>query len=173
MTREEREFCEDNSISIEKFLNDNFIMMNQSVKKNKKNRRWRIKHSEIMVLDNIIKVPIPFAIRYKELISIGKLIIVRDDFGFFQCYINPRIIVESYALGGLEKRLHDLIEDINELDLENVKIRRTLSKRIADLQENIRIINHFNGSETLQNTYNLIESQEKIVLKRVDKKINL
>ena len=75
------EFCEDNAISIEKFLQDNFSLESYVFKKNPKNKRWRIKHNEIAGWYNVIPVSLMFAYRYKHLVLTGKLIIVRDDFG--------------------------------------------------------------------------------------------
>ena len=86
------EFCEDNAISIEKFLQDNFSLARYIPKKNSKNKKWRIKHNEIAGWINIIPVSLMFAHRYKHFVLTGKLLIVRDDYGKYCVYINPRII---------------------------------------------------------------------------------
>lgn len=162
MKKEERDYCKYYAISIEKFLSDNFCYQ---ITNNAK-RKWKIKHREIMTLDNVLPVPLGFSFRYKELLSMGKLVIVMDDYGFFKCYINPRIIMESYYLEELENELEALLKSDS---LNNQKAIIILKQKIADLQENIRIINHFKGTKTLENVYNILEKGKGIQLKRVEK----
>ena len=153
------EFCEDNAISIEKFLHDNFNLESYIPKKNSKNRRWRIKHNEIAGWYNVIPVSIMFAHRYKHLVLTGKLVIVRDDYGKYTAYINPRIIQESQQLGELQTMLQQIEEEPESFDnvLKMVETKRQLVEKINDLEENIRIIKHFNGEESLEYTMGIIK----------------
>ena len=128
------EFCEDHAIKISKFLNDNF----EKEQDNKSKKRRRIKHSEIMGLQNIVPVSLFFAYRYKELVLTGKLIIVIDDYGKYAVYINPRIIASVTMFETLQKLLS---ENDSRVDV---------SKEIKDILENIRIIKHFKGEESLE-----------------------
>lgn len=153
---EDLDFCEDNSISIMKFLSDNFLLDNFEVKKNSKNKRWRLKHKELVGWPNLIIVPIPFAIRYKELVKIGKLIVVKDDFGIFKVYINPHIIIECAKLGELEEQLKAF--DGHLLDESEQIERGILEAKIADLYENIRMVQHFNGDASLDYTEGIFEA---------------
>ncbi len=169
--QEEMEFCEDNAISIEKFVSDNFVLMDYAKKKNKRNRKWRVKHEELGGMPNIITVPIPFAHRYKELVASGKLIVVRDGFGKYRVYINPRIIVESAKLNYLEnclQELNDGMSQSNEYEIQYIE------GRIASIKENIRIIKHFNDglypSYTDDIMKNLCDKDEPMIRKRVDSK---
>lgn len=170
--KEELEFCEDYAVSIEKFLSDCFILEKFEIKKNNKNRKWRIKHSEIRCLANIIQVPIPFAYRYKELVGIGKLIIVRDDFGLYKVYINPKIISESYKLRIMEKRLEDLkLRD--ELSKNDMCLLEFLENEINDLREDIRLVRHFKGEEDLIKTHEMIDTYEEEVLGMSRKRVEI
>lgn len=140
--QEEIEFCEDNAISIEKFVSENFVLTEYTTRKNKKNRKWRVKHEELTGMPNIITVPIPFAHRYKELVASGKLIIVKDGFGKYKVYINPRIIIESSKLDYLEECLENLQSSIAKSSESEIEY---IERRIASIEENIRIIKHFNN----------------------------
>lgn len=172
------DFCEDNAISIAKFLQDNFSIKSYIPKFNVKKKKWRIKHNEISGWINVIPVSLKFAYRYKHLVLTGKLVIVQDDFGKFCVYINPRIIQESFQLKELQILLQEL--DANDLEFyENaIKIaefKRQLVGKIQDIEENIRIIKHFNGDDSLEytmNIMNLLDEPDNNVRKRkiVEKK---
>lgn len=151
---EDLDFCEDNCISIDKFLSDNFSLDTFGEKKNAKNRRWRLKHKELIGWPSLIIVPIPFAIRYKELVKMGKLVVVKDDFGIFKVYINPHIILESAILKELEEQLKSFEGRI--LTEEEALEKAVLEAKIADLYENIRIIEHFHGGNSLDYTEGLV-----------------
>ncbi len=151
---EDFDFCECNAISIIKFLSDNFSLGNFGVKKNARNRHWRLKHKELAGWPGLIIVPIPFAVRYKELVKMGKLIVVKDDYGFFKVYINPHIILECSKLPELEEQLKGFEGRI--LDADEQMGKELLESEIADLYENIRIIQHFHGSDSLDYTEGLI-----------------
>ncbi len=173
------EFCEDNAISIEKFLQDNFSLESYVFKKNPKNKRWRIKHNEIAGWYNVIPVSLMFAYRYKHLVLTGKLIIVRDDFGKYCVYINPRIIQESQQLTELQDKLKQIDEDIESFDnvFNIVETKRNLMAKINDIEENIRIIKHFNGNDSLEYTSNIMnileETNHTRTRKRLEKNDNM
>ena len=170
--KEELEFCENYAISIEKFLSDCFILTKFETKKNNRNRKWRVKHSEISDLVNVIQVPIPFAYRYKELVGIGKLIVVRDDFGLYKVYINPKIISESYKLRITERRLEELkLRD--ELSKNDRILLEFLENEINDLREDIRLIRHFKGEEDLIKTHEMIDTYEGEVLGMSRKRVEI
>lgn len=170
--KEELEFCENYAISIEKFLSDCFILTKFETKKNNRNRKWRVKHSEISDLVNVIQVPIPFAYRYKELVGIGKLIVVRDDFGLYKVYINPKIISESYKLRITERRLEELkLRD--ELSKNDMILLEFLENEINDLREDIRLIRHFKGEEDLIKTHEMIDTYEGEVLGMSRKRVEI
>ena len=170
--KEELEFCENYAISIEKFLSDCFILTKFETKKNNRNRKWKVKHSEISDLVNVIQVPIPFAYRYKELVGIGKLIVVRDDFGLYKVYINPKIISESYKLRITERRLEELkLRD--ELSKNDRILLEFLENEINDLREDIRLIRHFKGEEDLIKTHEMIDTYEGEVLGMSRKRVEI
>ena len=170
--KEELEFCENYAISIEKFLSDCFILTKFETKKNNRNRKWKVKHSEISDLVNVIQVPIPFAYRYKELVGIGKLIVVRDDFGLYKVYINPKIISESYKLRITEKKLEELkLRD--ELSKNDRILLEFLENEINDLREDIRLIRHFKGEEDLIKTHEMIDTYEGEVLGMSRKRVEI
>ena len=128
----EVEFCEDNAISIGKFMSDNFSVLTYPSKKDKRNKKNRLKHDGIKDWPNVVGVSLHFACRNKILVLTGKIIIVKDDFGAYRAYINPLIIMQHY-------------DDYNE----NKVMTEQLIKEEA---ENIRLINHFNGKEELTNS---------------------
>lgn len=88
-------FFEDNCISVEKFLDmisvSNGIILESKTRKGKKSR---IKHSQLRVLPGVINVPLNFAHRSKELVSCGKVLIVRDNYGVYRAYLNPKVICD-------------------------------------------------------------------------------
>ena len=147
------EFCEDNAIKVSKFLNDNFERQQEN---NKSKKRRRIKHSEISSFQNIVPVSLFFAYRYKELVYTGKLVIVVDDYGKYAVYVNPRIIASATMFETLQKLL-------GEND-SNVQI----SEEIKDILENIRIIRHFKGEESIEYSQRSFKTLSRIRMK--DKK---
>ena len=160
--KEELEFCENYAISIEKFLSDCFILTKFETKKNNRNRKWRVKHSEISDLVNVIQVPIPFAYRYKELVGIG----------LYKVYINPKIISESYKLRITERRLEELkLRD--ELSKNDRILLEFLENEINDLREDIRLIRHFKGEEDLIKTHEMIDTYEGEVLGMSRKRVEI
>lgn len=169
------EFCEDYAISIEKFLQDNFNLESYVPKLNSKKRKWRIKHNEIAGWYNIVPVSLMFAHRYKNLVLTGKLVIVRDDFGKYTVYINPRIIQESHQLAELQTRLQQIEDNPEVFDdtLRMVEVKRQLIEKINDIEENLRIIKHFNGEASLEYTMgimNLMSGDKNFQrVRRVDK----
>ncbi|MFR5856220.1 MAG: hypothetical protein ACLUFU_00235 [Bacilli bacterium] len=133
MVREEiLEFCEYYKISIKKFIKENYGIFNDEV-------RNRIKHEDISGFVNLIPVSLFFAYRYRNLVATGKLVIVEDDYHKYSIYINPRIIRESIKMYTLKEELEALNED-NKEDLLQIEY---LLKIIRDLEENQRIIKHF------------------------------
>ena len=161
--KEVYEFCEDNAITISKFLQDNFEVEIYPSKTERKKKKNRIKHDGIKGMLNVIMVPKSFAYRYKELVRMGKIIVVRDDFGEYQAYINPRVIAYCCNYNGLDNFYYDNLEIV-------------LKKVLDNYVEDMRLINHFSGNETfgksrrLYSTYDELEKKEnnKVVRKRVE-----
>ncbi len=150
------EFLEDNAISISKFLQDNFSIESYVPKYNQKKKKWRIKHNEIAGWINVIPVSMKFAHRYKHLVLTGKLVVVQDDYGKYCVYINPRVIRESCELAELQTLLGELEENFEPDAIRMVEARRQVSEKIEDIEENIRIIKHFNGEESLDYTMGIM-----------------
>ena len=168
LSEEIREFCLYNAISIEKFLNENFSIEKYVPKFNERKKKWRVKHNEITGWLNVIPVSLKFAFRYKHLVLMGKLVIVRDDYGKFNVYINPRIIQESQELGVLYRKLQEIEQypDIFMDAFNMVEYKQQLSEKIADLEENLRIIRHFHGEESLEYTSGLMNLIPEVKLMR-------
>lgn len=162
------EFCEYYAISIEKFLNENFSIEKYVPKFNERKKKWRVKHSEIAGWLNVIPVSLKFAFRYKHLVLTGKLVIVRDDYGKFNVYVNPRIIQESQELGVLHQKLRELEESPEMFDdaFKVVEFKQQLVEKIADLEENLRIIKHFHGDESLEYTSGIMNLIPEVKLSR-------
>lgn len=150
------EFLEDNAISISKFLQDNFSIESYVPKYNQKKKKWRIKHNEIAGWINVIPVSMKFAHRYKHLVLTGKLVVVQDDYGKYCVYINPRVIRESCELAELQTLLGELEENFEPDAIRMVEARRQVAEKIEDIEENIRIIKHFNGEESLDYTMGIM-----------------
>ena len=150
------EFLEDNAISISKFLQDNFSIESYVPKYNQKKKKWRIKHNEIAGWINVIPVSMKFAHRYKHLVLTGKLVVVQDDYGKYCVYINPRVIRESCELAELQTLLGELEENFESDAIRMVEARRQVAEKIEDIEENIRIIKHFNGEESLDYTMGIM-----------------
>lgn len=168
------EFLEDNAISIEKFLQENFSIESYIPKFNSKKKKWRIKHNEIAGWYNVIPVSMKFAYRYKHLVLTGKLVVVQDDFGKYCVYVNPRIIQESCELAELQAILHELEDNMEPDTIRMVEAKRQVAEKIHGLEENVRIIKHFNGEESLEYTMgimNLLDESKNLsrARRRVEK----
>lgn len=150
------EFLEDNAISIQKFLQENFSIESYVPKFNSKKKKWRIKHNEIAGWINVIPVSMKFAYRYKHLVLTGKLVVVQDDYGKYCVYINPRVIRESCELAELQSILQELEENFEPDTIRMVEARRQVTEKIRDIEENVRIIKHFNGEESLDYTMGIM-----------------
>ena len=156
------EFCEDHKISIRKFLQENY-----SIIPSNSTKRYRIRHKEIAGFANLIPVSMFFAYRYPELVASGKLVVVEDDYHKYNVYINPRIIGESLELQELEDELKNLDEDLAE-DLVQINL---LLRKIADLKENVSIINHFHGENENAKALNLYQKGKDLGLTRTKKRL--
>lgn len=154
------EFCDFHKISIKKFLQENYSIIPSSSPK-----RYRIRHKEIAGFANLIPVSMFFAYRYRELVGSGKLVIVEDDYHKYNVYINPRIIGESLELQELEEELKDLNKDLAE-DLIQINL---LLRKIADLKENVSIINHFHGEDENARALSLFQKGRDLGLTRTRK----
>lgn len=155
------EFCEDYKISIRKFLQENYSIIPSSSTK-----RYRIRHKEIAGFANLIPVSMFFAYRYPELVASGKLVVVEDDYHKFNVYINPRIIGESLELQELEDQLNTLYEDT----VDNLIQINLLLRKIAELKENITLINHFHGIDEEIKAQSLFQKGRDLGLTRERKK---
>lgn len=155
------EFCEDHKISIRKFLQENY-----SIIPSNSTKRYRIRHKEIAGFANLIPVSMFFAYRYPELVASGKLVAVEDDYHKFNVYINPRIIGESLELQELEDQLNTLDEDT----VDNLIQINLLLRKIAELKENITLINHFHGIDEEIKAQSLFQKGRDLGLTRKRKK---
>ena len=155
------EFCEDHKISIRKFLQENY-----SIIPSNSTKRYRIRHKEIAGFANLIPVSMFFAYRYPELVASGKLVAVEDDYHKFNVYINPRIIGESLELQELEDQLNTLYEDT----VDNLIQINLLLRKIAELKENITLINHFHGIDEEIKAQSLFQKGRDLGLTRERKK---
>ena len=156
------EFCEDYSISIKKFLQENY-----SIIPSNSSKRYRIRHKEIVGFANLIPVSLFFAYRYPELVASGKLVIVEDDYHKFNVYVNPRIIGESLEIQELEDELNTLDENLTE-DLIQINL---LLRKIADLKENESIIKHFHGESENAKSLKLFQMGKDLGLARTRKRL--
>ena len=107
-----------------------------------------------------------FAYRYPELVASGKLVAVEDDYHKFNVYINPRIIGESLELQELEDQLNTLDEDT----ADNLIQINLLLRKIAELKENITLINHFHGIDEEIKAQSLFQKGRDLGLTRERKK---
>ena len=155
------EFCEDHKISIRKFLQENY-----SIIPSNSTKRYRIRHKEIAGFANLIPVSMFFAYRYPELVASGKLVAVEDDYHKFNVYINPRIIGESLELQELEDQLNTLYEDT----VDNLIQINLLLRKIAELKENVTLINHFHGIDEEIKAQSLFQKGRDLGLTRERKK---
>ena len=155
------EFCEDYKISIRKFLQENY-----SIIPSNSTKRYRIRHKEIAGFANLIPVSMFFAYRYPELVASGKLVVVEDDYHKFNVYINPRIIGESLELQELEDQLNTLYEDT----VDNLIQINLLLRKIAELKENVTLINHFHGIDEEIKAQSLFQKGRDLGLTRERKK---
>ena len=155
------EFCEDHKISIRKFLQENY-----SIIPSNSTKRYRIRHKEIAGFANLIPVSMFFAYRYPELVASGKLVVVEDDYHKFNVYINPRIIGESLELQELEDQLNTLDEDT----VDNLIQINLLLRKIAELKENVTLINHFHGIDEEIKAQSLFQKGRDLGLTRERKK---
>ena len=166
-----REFCEDTGyISIQKFLHKCFDVKKESIKVNNSHRRWRLKHKEIIGLSNlIVPISLKFAIRYRELVEIGKILIVKDEYGKFKAYYNPKRIMNLCIKANLEEeliKLHHTIYSLNDLAVAVEQIKY-LTNMIESMEEDERIIKHFGGANAIDYCENLVDNCQKVRKKDV------
>ena len=145
------EFCEKNAISIENFLKDNLSFYDYVPESNKKSL---LKHDDIERWYNVIPVSLLFAFRFSDLVLSKKLLIVEDSLGRYQVYINPCIIEEAYELEGLKKQLEQIDSNFQDYSnvLHSVEVKRQLLEKINEIEENLKLIKHFNGEGSIERT---------------------
>lgn len=145
------EFCEKNAISMDNFLKDNVCMYDYVPESGKKRL---LKHKDIERWYNVIPVSLLFAFRFSDLVLSKKLLIVEDSLGRYQVYINPCIIEESYELESLRAQLEQInsnFQDYNDV-LRSVEVKRQLLEKINEIEENLKLIKHFNGEGSIERT---------------------
>jgi hypothetical protein len=158
-----KNFYEEHSISIRKFLMDNFDG-DFKVGRKDNGRKWRIKHSEIEILPYVVPISIKFAIRYVELVERGYIIIVRDEFGKSQVYLNPRMLKNIALKPFLENELKELEKPFNDLTQVGhiYEKKMYIYTKIEEINEIERIMHHFRGDETLEYTNSLGNAMKKV-----------
>ncbi len=92
-------FCNAYAISIRKFIRENYSLM-ENVSEDEMSKKSKLKHNYLGNLPCVVGVPLPFAIRNKELVANGTLLIVKDDYKMYHAYLNPRILTVDYELEG-------------------------------------------------------------------------
>ena len=140
ISKELKDFREYYAVSIHSFLKDCFVKSETNEKQG-----WRVKHSEIAFLPLTVPVSLKFAFRYEELVANGKILIVKDDFGKYQAYVNPKIIICLNKKQSLEQQLKELrkpFKDLHEIKTHMDQIIQ-VSQSIESIEEDERIINHF------------------------------
>jgi hypothetical protein len=149
MDKELRVFLESNAISIRKFLQDNYDFC-EKPKTEEKKKRWRLKHQEIKFLPNLVSVALGFCKRYPDLVYQGKLVIVKDEFGLYACYVNPRIIKDI-------PQEEDLIEHLKEMGLDDSIPEDTvfIEKKLKQITEMKKIVSCFHGDTEVAYVNNL------------------
>ena len=161
-----REFCEDTGyISIQKFLHKCFEVESESDKVNNSHRKWRLKHKEIEDLSKlIVPISLKFAMRYRELVEIGKIIIVKDEYGKFKAYYNPKRIMNLCTKENLKEeliKLHHTIFGLSDLATAVEQIKY-LTSMIESMEEDERIIKHFGGTNAINYCENIVGNCQKV-----------
>lgn len=158
-----KDFCEYYAISINKFLQDNFDMFYVKEKVNKKNKRWRIKHSEIENLPLVVPVSLKFAMYYEEFVESGKIIIVRDQFGKYQAYINPNVIIylnQRELLEEEKKEIEKKSYDFNDLQ-KAYDYKNAVENSIDLIEQDERIIKYFSGEDAIEYSKSIYEIEKE------------
>lgn len=167
VSEELRDFCEFHAISINKFLQNIFVREKYEQKYNNRNRKWKIRHSEIKDFPLIVPISIHFAHRYPELVSMGKIIIVCDEIHKYQAYINPKIIIQLSHREKLEEELREIKKRVYGLqDLEQgYQALTVIRQQLESIAEDERIIKHFVGEGSIDYSQNMGEqiTQRKLV----------
>ncbi len=157
MDKDMRVFLESICVTIRKFIEDNYDVY-YDTDFSKDNKKWRLKHQEITHLPNIVPVPLGFCKRYADLVYQGKIIIVKDEFGRYESYVNPRLIKELPAE-------QDLISYLKDLGIDGVKTSEEVTKReLHQMAETKKILRSFNGEEQIvyvNNLNNVIRRERK------------
>ncbi len=159
ISKELKEFREYYAISIHTFLKECFVKNDTNEKRN-----WRVKHSEISFLPLTVPVSLKFAFRYEELVANGKILIVKDDFGKYQAYVNPKIIICLNKKRLLEQELKELkkpFHNLQELKSHADQINQ-VSQSIESIEEDERIINHFLGKDAIEYSRNVCSDLEEV-----------
>ena len=158
-----KDFCEYYAISINKFLQDNFDMFYVEEKVNKKNKRWRIKHSEIENLPRVVPVSLKFAMYYEEFVESGKIIIVRDEFGKYQAYINPQVIIYLNKKEFLEQKKEEVEKTTYNLcDLKQAyDYKNNIDNKLDLIEQDERIIKYFSGEDAIEYSKSIYEIEKE------------
>lgn len=168
LSKETLEFCDYYAIGIRKFLKDNYSIESYLPKYNKKNKEWKVKHAEIAFLALVIPIPLQFCMRYPELVDMGKIIIVRDEFNKYQAYINPNLIMNLCNREMYERQLINLSKKVFRLnEVENgLDEFFNIQDRLASMEEDERIIRHFSGNNSIEYCKSVTKHHNEINLGR-------
>ena len=159
ISKELKDFREYYAVSIHSFLKECFVKSDTKGKSS-----WRVKHSEIAFLPLTVPVSLKFAFRYEELVANGKILIVKDDFGKYQAYVNPKIIICLNKKHLLEQELKELkkpFHDLQELKSHMDQIIQ-VSQSIESIEEDERIINHFLGKDAIEYSRHVCSDLEEV-----------
>ena len=167
-------FYEDHNISIRKYLNDYFETTFE-IKLNNKGKKWRISHSEIDFLPLVVPISALFSMRYIELVEKGLILVVKDEFGKNQTYINPKYLMETLKEDEYIEELKKQEKPFYEIDeiLMRYATKKYYLKKLSEIEETKRIVRHFKKESTLEYLNSLKEGvDDELSYKEERKRIN-
>ena len=150
--KELKDFYQMHYIGIRKLLNSSYDVSYPPKKdSNRYKKKEKISHDDIKGLPGIAPISVKFAMRYSELVERGKIIIVKDEFGSFQTYVNPRLIMETINEENFKEEVDKIREPFYDISLIAVKYfqKKYLEKKLSEIEETKRILNHFKCNETI------------------------
>ena len=134
------------TISVREFL-ERYYDISFGKKTNKKGSKWRISHSEVKDMPDIIPVLLGYAVRNEEMLEQEILIIVRDEFGKIQTYINPSLVRE---VPHLDEYREDYDGNQQETNIDKYHARK-MKQLIVKLETVQTIIGLFNNTSSKNN----------------------
>ena len=155
-------FYEDHNISIRKYLNDYFETTFE-IKLNNKGKKWRISHSEIDFLPLVVPISALFSMRYIELVEKGLILVVKDEFGKNQTYLNPKYLMETLKEDEYIEELKKQEKPFYEIDeiLMRYATKKYYLKKLSEIEETKKIVRNFKKEIKVENLKNLKKEIKK------------